>query len=112
MKHNHINLENIINHGIVPGKIINITIFASYEDGLVTFQISDDGKGIECQILDEINGKFYNQSYEKEHVGIRNSIRRLKYFYGKDANIQFESVVGKGTLVTLTFPYELKEGLL
>lgn len=102
-------IENIINHGLIPDKIINITIFACYEDGIVTFQISDDGKGIEGHILEEINGECFQETVEREHLGIRNSIRRLKYFYGEEACIQFESVVGKGTLVTLTFPYELKE---
>ena len=43
------------------------------------------------------------------HVGLKNSIRRLKYFYGEDSSIQVETVEGEGTSFIIMFPYNLEE---
>ena len=43
------------------------------------------------------------------HVGFANSLKRLKYFYGDEADISLSSEEGEGTCITLTFPYNLEE---
>lgn len=102
-------IENIINHALLPDKIINIILFASYEDGIITFQISDDGKGMDEDVVQEINEERFRRNDERVHVGIQNSIGRLKYFYGEEVKLHVESELGEGTLITLTFPYNLEE---
>lgn len=42
------------------------------------------------------------------HVGIRNSIKRLKYFYNNQGSVSVESAVDEGTLFTITFPFDLE----
>lgn len=43
-------IENSINHGIIQDTPLHIILFAGYDAGVVTFQISDDGQGMDEQI--------------------------------------------------------------
>lgn len=45
---------------------------------------------------------------DQEHLGIRNSIRRIEYIYGKSASVTVESELGEGTTFTISIPYELE----
>lgn len=102
-------IENSINHGMVQDQPLHITLFAGYADGVVTFQISDDGAGMDRTTVEEINEDRYMGEGSRVHVGLRNSIRRLKYFYGEDASLQADSTLNEGTVFTLTIPYDLEE---
>ena len=43
---------------------------------------------------------------KNSHIGLYNSMKRLKYFYGDEATIEVESEEGAGTCFTVSFPYE------
>ncbi len=43
------------------------------------------------------------------HLGLYNSLKRLKYFYGTEAAIEVESEEGEMTSFTIRFPYDLEE---
>lgn len=102
-------IENILSHALSPERFIHIIIFTEYDEKTVTIQISDDGLGIEPEIVSRINGQDYETWPEGKHVGIRNSIRRLKYYYGDSAELFIESELGVGTTVTIHFPYDLDD---
>ena len=102
-------VENIISHALLPDRVVHIMFYASYEEGIATFQIADDGRGMQQKDVDRINREEYEEYARGLHVGIRNSITRIKYFYDQKACINVESTLGEGTVFTITIPYNLEE---
>lgn len=102
-------IENSINHGMIQDTPLHITLFAGYDEGVVTFQISDDGQGMDGRTVLEINENRYTGDGGRVHVGLRNSIQRLRYFYGDEAVLHVDSTLGEGTVFTITIPYDLEE---
>lgn len=102
-------VENAVKYGIKQKQTLHIKVQGWYQDGTVTFRISDDGKGMDREILEQ-NQKMFRQEIDMEdknsHLGLYNSMKRLKYFYGEEAEIEVESEKGKGTCFTIRFPYD------
>ena len=102
-------VENAVKYGIKQNKILHIRIQGDYHDGVVTFRISDDGKGMSRNVLEQ-NQKIFREEMDMEdkssHMGLYNSIKRLKHFYEDKAGIKVESEEGKGTCFTIKFPYD------
>ncbi len=105
----HSFIENIIAHALLPDRKIHIVFSGEYDNKIVTFYISDDGKGMEQDALESINHIADRPIDDGKNVGIKNSIRRLKYYYGEDASVECSSELGIGTTFTLTIPYNLEE---
>ena len=105
-------VENIISHSLVPGRVIHIVFYAEYEDKTVTIQISDDGRGMTPENVEMINNADFHDIPDGMHVGIRNSIKRLKYHYGQKASLEVESELNMGSTFTICFPYDLEEKIL
>ena len=57
----------------------------------------------------QINSGDYEDYQRGKHVGLRNSIKRLKYFYNNEGTVSVESTLNEGTIFTITFPYNLDE---
>lgn len=107
-------VENAVKYGVKKHQTLHIKIHGGYCDGTVTFRISDDGKGMDAETLEQ-NQKMLRGEIDMEdknsHLGLYNSMKRLKYFYGEKAEIQVESEEGYGTCFTIRFPYhELQQG--
>lgn len=100
-------IENVVKHALSAGKCIHIVLAAHYENGWVTFEISDDGNGMPAEFVEKINHRSWTET-DQEHLGIRNSIRRIEYIYGKSASVTVESELGEGTTFTISIPYELE----
>lgn len=102
-------VENAVKYGIKQKQTLHIRIEGEYQDGMVTFHILDDGKGMDRETL-ERNQKMFREEIDMEdknsHLGLYNSIKRLKYFYGEGAEIEVESEIGKGTHFIIRFPYD------
>lgn len=101
--------ENILSHALIHGRVIHIMFSGFYDNGVVTFQIADDGRGMEEEAVELINSGNYEEYHRGYHVGLRNSITRLKYFYHQQGKIHVESRLDEGTIFTITFPYDLEE---
>lgn len=101
-------VENAVKYGIRQKQILHIKVQGFYQDGVVTFRISDDGNGMDEEVLEQ-NRKMFRQEIDMEdknsHLGLYNSMKRLKYFYGEEAEIEVESEKEKGTCFTIRFPY-------
>ena len=93
-------IENAINHGIdlkTEGNGI-ITITGKKEDNNIILKISDNGAGMKKEVAESIltnNSRGY---------GVKNVNERIKLYYGVEKGIDIESVVGKGTTVTIRIP--------
>lgn len=93
-------VENAIHHGIEEktdgrGKI---TVRGWKEDNCVWFMVEDNGVGMEQEVADKILTK------ESKGYGVRNVDERIRLCYGEKYAMKVESVVGKGTKMTIHFP--------
>ncbi len=100
-------VENVIRHGMPDDKNVSIVLSAEYADGEVRIEISDDGLGMDPEKVEKINSGQFEESKGK-NVGLKNSVKRLKYFYGEQAKLHVESETGEGTSMTIIFPYNLE----
>lgn len=104
-------VENAVKHGFTQGKMLNIEITGRYDAGWVSFQISDNGKGMKADVLERNRQIFAGKLVPKEkgqHLGLFNSYKRLKYFYGEEAYIDVISEPDEITCFTICFPYNLE----
>lgn len=102
-------VENIIHHALLPDRVIHIVLFGEYEDHMVTLQISDDGRGMPEEDVEMINNRTFPPGDSGKHIGIRNSITRLHYYFGEQARVTVESCPGMGTTFSIFIPYDLEE---
>ncbi len=103
-------VENAIIHGLEAvdqnGYII---ISAQLTETNLTLSVKDNGCGISQNRLKEL--KEQTASSEKEgrgSIGLYNIRQRILLCYGDRANFSIESELGKGTLVTLILPLNIK----
>lgn len=104
-------VENCVKHGLCSERTLHITITGSYENQRVTFEIIDDGKGFEEKNLNwqkQIISGEEKPDNPNEHVGLLNSMKRLKFYYGEGARIEIESVTNEWTCFTISFPYNME----
>ncbi len=104
-------VENIIQHALIPGKTIHIILYGEYdeEQKLAVLQVSDDGNGISEEYADMINRNDFSSLPAGKHIGVRNSINRLHYYYGDQAGVSVDSAEGEGTTFTIRIPCDLTE---
>ena len=93
-------VENAIHHGIEEktdgrGKI---TVRGWKEDNCVWFMVEDNGVGMEQEVADKI------LTMESKGYGVRNVDERIRLCYGEKYAMKVESVVSKGTKMTIHFP--------
>lgn len=104
-------VENAVKYGMKEGCVLHISLMGEYRDKTVFFSVLDDGNGMDEDIL-ESNRKMLRGERESEnsgaHLGLYNSYRRLKYFYGEEAGISVESQLGEMTLFKISFPYNME----
>lgn len=85
-------VENAILHGFyedIPYAGVHIKANATNEE--LIFEISDNGAGMSSYTLSALN------RMECKGYGIRNTAKRIAFYYGEDCGIQFASTEGKGT---------------
>ena len=93
-------VEDAIHHGIEEktdgrGKI---SVRGWKEDNCVWFMVEDNGVGMEQKVADKI------LTMESKGYGVRNVDERIRLCYGEKYAMKVESVVGKGTKMTIHFP--------
>ncbi len=103
-------IENAVKYGYQTGKVLHIDLLGRIEENRVTFIVLDDGNGMSPEILEQ-NQKVFSGELIPEnngvHVGLYNSFRRLRRYYGEQACIEVESEPGEMTSFTITFPYNM-----
>ncbi len=104
-------IENSVKYGVKQGTMLHIAIIGNYKDKMVTFHITDDGNGMDEETLERCRGLLRGESEpEKSNssIGLLNSMRRLRHFYGQEAKIEIRSEQGTMTSVKIQFPYNLE----
>lgn len=94
-------VENSIYHGIKPTKR-NGTIFisTSLKEDFVELIVSDDGAGMDEEMLNCLNEGGI------PGIGLRGTIERLNIFYNGKCKFKVESKLDKGTKVAIYIPVE------
>lgn len=104
-------VENAVKYGKKEGQLLYISIKGEYDNGWAMIYILDDGNGFDDKILEYTHDLFAGKiepDDKSAHLGLYNSYKRLKYFFGEDASIDVESEKGNQTLVTIRFRYNLE----
>ena len=103
-------VENAVKYGVRESGDLNILIRGEYRDGKVMIQISNDGSGMPPDIFERnrriLSGELIPEN-RNAHVGLFNSYRRLRYFYGEEASVTLDCEPGVLTVFTICFPYQL-----
>lgn len=105
-------IENSISHGLLPGRPLNITISAGLVGDHLRIRIYDNGAGISKERMDHIDALLSSKLDSASFVcpghlfiGLRNTLDRLKLFYGEDAALSVTSEEGLFTSVLISIPY-------
>lgn len=98
-------IENSINHGILERGMEKGSILISgyISQNNLIIQISDDGIGIEKEVLPLIL-KENNLQTKGSGYGLKNINQRIKVLYGESYGLSFTSNYGFGTTVEITLP--------
>lgn len=97
-------VENVIKHGLDLTRMNHILLKSYVKENNVYFIIQDDGVGMDAEQAECINNEIFRYKDGKKHLGLRNSFRRVRFYYGDDGSIQLNSAPGKGTIVTIRIP--------
>lgn len=100
-------IENSIYHGIKEKRGVgNIIIIGKVKDEMLYFSVSDNGKGIDKQLLNKINNDLLNRKINDNKIGygIFNVNERIQIMYGKKYGLTYKSIYGEGTIVEVRHP--------
>ena len=102
-------VENIIQHALSPGRVVHIVVGGEYDEDreTVTLRVSDDGPGMPPDFVRMVNARDFSGVAPGQHIGIRNAIDRLRFYYSGQAELSLDSAPGEGATFTLEFPYAI-----
>lgn len=106
-------VENSILHGIMEkdNKRGNITITGWREQEDIILVVSDDGVGMEEEVLQGIlKGEL--RKYNGTNIGVDNTNSRLKLLYGEQYGLTYHSTSGMGTEVEIRIPAKVQHIIL
>lgn len=102
-------VENAVVHTVSLDSCVEITLYIvleNYEDGECLYLcISDTGRGFPAEILESIRNEKSVYYDGRIHIGISNSVKRLRLIYGDKAKIVFSNMdEGYGAVVEIRIP--------
>lgn len=106
-------VENAILHGFKEmeyGGLLRIDIHLSEDKSDLIIIIEDNGKGISSEVLNIFNNREEAIRDDGRSIGLHNAFSRIHMYYGDKASWNINSIVGKGTVITIRLPVEIKAG--
>jgi two-component system sensor histidine kinase YesM len=99
-------LENATEHGRrAPGTTVNLAVAAALDGDAVRLSVEDDGEGIPPERLAAIRAEAEGEEFSVEHIGLSNTLKRIKLTFGEVSSYDIRSEPGRGTTVEFRFPY-------
>ncbi|MCR4587156.1 MAG: sensor histidine kinase [Lachnospiraceae bacterium] len=95
-------VENAIIHGMKDKENGHIFLNAYEESGILKVEISDDGSGMEPEMMALLNGREHDRL--RGHIGFYNVDTILRSHYGEQYGLQAEALPEGGTKVTVSMP--------
>lgn len=100
-------VENSIKYGFGEDRdCLEISISTRIQKGVLSVVISDDGVGISTELLEELKANLDQGQNQTDHIGIYNVHKRIRLVYGSRYGVGIDSIMEKGTVVTLRVPCE------
>lgn len=101
-------VENALYHGI-KGKrgLGHISVTGYMKDGLLEFQVKDNGIGMNAERLDAVRKIMTGEmedTREKGGFGLFNVNERIRLNYGREYGLRIESAYQEGTCIRVTVP--------
>ena len=98
-------IENAAVYGMKRSDRLFIGLSACCEGDEVVLRVTDNGPGIEPDMLHQLKQCLADAGAERgDHFGIMNVHERIRLIYGDRYGISIDSQVGRGTTVLLHFP--------
>ena len=95
-------VENSFIHGTDPSKeMLKVIVRGSLDKDEIRFEITDNGRGIKPEQLEQIKDSLAGGSAGDRHFALSNVNNRIKLFYGDKYGIQLDSELNKGTRVII-----------
>lgn len=98
-------IENSLLYGLAdtdqPGKILLETTTIDYQ---LIIQVSDNGIGMEEDVLADVQKSLYYNTIHEVGIGLKSVHERIQLHYGNEYGLKIESELKKGTSVQLTMP--------
>ena len=102
-------VENAVLHGFDNNDICaTVKIDIHLEEGNLFLCVTDDGKGLSREKIDEILNSERKSEKRLNKIGIYNVNRRIKLTYGQEYAIRIDSKEGCFTKVTVRIPARVK----
>ena len=101
-------VENAIRYGLGEDEKISIQVFEDHKRGQAVITISDSGKGLSQEEIDQINEPFDykpdSRGNENRGIGLRYVKAVLDSFYDGQTSLFVNSRKGIGTKITILLP--------
>lgn len=103
-------VENCIYHGVGPGLkgMLHIQVRSRREGKELYISVEDDGVGMTAERLSEVL-RMMEGSFSDDHIGLVNTVRRLKLAFGKQVGVTIQSAEGEGTKIEFRIPLSVEE---
>ena len=88
---------------------IEVSVKKAKEGEKMEICISDNGCGIEEPTRERYNAGIFETADSTHHIGIRNTVARLRMMYQEKAKIRFAQNEGGGAFVKIELPLQAKE---
>lgn len=95
-------VENSVLHGLKNIENPCIRVRIKKESETITIKIYDNGRGISDEDINRIMTNTYVSKYKS--FGIKNTMQRIKLFYGEECKLRVESSYGEYTEFTIEIP--------
>ncbi|SHM94260.1 cache domain-containing sensor histidine kinase [Gracilibacillus kekensis] len=101
-------VENAIRYGLQEMiGVCKIQLSVMEEKGFFIIHVEDNGPGMQKAFLEQIETGEYQP--KGTGIGLRNINERIKLLFGEEYGLKVDSVIGKGTKVSIMLPKEEKQ---
>lgn len=105
-------VENAVLHGLSQTDDARLEISVYKQENTILFEVTDNGCGMNDELLSKLTADDVElKNRKKKSYGIKNTVDRIKTYYGPDYGVTVKSAPQKGTKVILTAEYLEKNAL-
>ena len=94
---------------ISDSNLVDIILKLKKENGYCVITIADNGPGMEEEMLEKIRAFKPIEKADGTHIGIYNSLYRLRKLCGEDCLLDVQSVLTEGTTIRIMLPRDANQ---
>ncbi|BBH24195.1 sensor histidine kinase YesM [Paenibacillus baekrokdamisoli] len=103
-------IENAVKYSLEKTGISEVSLITRVEEEKLILMVKDNGIGMTKQLMENLLSELQGGeavailSSEGESIGLRNVLSRCRLMYGDQFQLDLESKLGEGTIITLRLP--------